>query len=193
MKKLLAIVLACLVLVPILAGSAEAWRGGYGGWRGGYYGGWRGGCCWGGWGGFAVGVGIGALATAPYWYGPAYAYPAYGYPAYGYPAYGYPAYSYPAYGYPAYSYPAYSYPTYPPPSAPPADPGAMTQPGTSTSVTYGAQPANPAPVEGAAPTAPTGGQNCQTVTVEGHNEVRTPQGGQSLTTWVPTHTRQVCQ
>jgi hypothetical protein len=181
-KKLMAIVLVSLLLVPVLAGPAQAW-GGRGGWHGG--GGWRGGCCW---GGFALGLGIGALATAPFWYPPAYGYPAYAYPAYGYPAYGYPAYPYPAYSYPAYPAP----PAYPPPAAPSADPGAMTQPSQSLGVTYGAPPPNPPSVQGSAP-APTGGQNCYTVTVEGHNETRTLQGGQSVTAWVPTYTQQVCQ
>ena len=105
MKKLLAIALMGLLLVPLMV--SPAWSGGGrhggGGWHGGH-----GGCCWGGWG-FAAGVGLGALATAPLWYPPAYAYPAY-------PAYAYPAYAYPAYAYPAYSYPAYSYPAYPPPA-----------------------------------------------------------------------------
>jgi hypothetical protein len=183
-KKLMAVVLVSLLLVPVLAGPAQAW-GGRGGWHGGGHGGWRGGCCW---GGFALGLGIGALATAPFWYPPAYAYPAYAYPAYGYPAYGYPGYSYPAYSYQAYPAP----PAYPPPAAPPADPGAMTQPSQSTGVTYGTPPSNPPSVQGSAP-APTGGQNCYTVTVEGHNETRTLQSGQSVTAWVPTYTQQVCQ
>ena len=185
MKKLLVVVLVSVLLVPVLAGPAQAW-GGRGGWHGGH-GGWRGGCCWGGgWGGFAVGVGVGALATAPYWYGPAYAYPAYAYPAYSYPAYGYPASSYPAYSYPAYP----AAPTYPPPATPPGDPGAMGQPSQSTSVTYGSSPQNPPAVQGA---APAGGQSCYTATVEGHNETRTLQSGQSVTAWVPTQTQQVCQ
>jgi hypothetical protein len=206
-RKLTAVALVSLLLVAILAGPAQAQaRGGHGGGHGGHGGGHgghggghggHGGCCWGGgwgWAGFAAGVGVGALATAPYWYGPAYAYPAYAYPAYAYPAYAYPAYPYPAYGYPAYSYPAYSYPTSLPPSyAPPADPGALTQPSQSMGVRYGAPPANPASVQGSAPTAPAGGQNCQTVTVEGHNETRTLQSGQTVTAWVPTYTQQVCQ
>jgi hypothetical protein len=189
-KKLTVVALVSLLLVAILAGPAQAQaRGGHGGGHGGHGGGHggHGGCCWGGgwgWAGFAAGVGVGALATAPYWYGAAYAYP----------AYAYPAYAYPAYGYPAYSYPAYSYPTSPPPSyAPPADPGALTQPSQSMGVRYGAPPANPASVQGSAPTAPAGGQNCQTVTVEGHNEARTLQSGQTVTAWVPTYTQQVCQ
>jgi hypothetical protein len=129
-------------------------------------------------GGFALGVGIGVLATAPYRYPPVYAYPAYAYPAYAYPGYGYPAYSYPVYS----TYPA---PTY----VPPAGSGASQ----STSVTYGTPSSNPPPVQGSTPSAPTGSQNCQTVTVEGHTETRTLQSGQSVTAWVPTHTQQVCQ
>ena len=183
MKKLVAVVLAALLLVPMLAGPAQAWGRG-GGWHGGG-GGWHGHGGWGwGWGGFAAGVGIGALATAPLWYPPVYAYP--------YPAY--PAYSYPAYPtYPAYSYPTYSYPTPPPPAYPsPADSGVAPQTGQSATVNYGSAPAPPAPV--APPAAPSGGgQNCQTVTVDGHNETRTFQNGQTATVWVPTYTQQVCQ
>jgi hypothetical protein len=74
------------------------WNGGWGGWRGGWgggWGGWRGGWgggCWGcGWG---WGVGLGALATYPYWGG------YYGYPYYGY-GYGYGA---PYYGNVNYGY-----------------------------------------------------------------------------------------
>jgi hypothetical protein len=60
---------------------------------------------------------------------------------------------------------------------------------STTSVTYGQPPAPPA----GQGSAPTGGQNCQTVTVEGHNETRTLQNGQTITAWVPTYTQQVCQ
>ena len=125
---------------------------------------------------------VGTLATAPLWYPPY---------AYGYPASAYP-YAYPAYpGYPAYSYPAYSYPTTPPPTYVPSDAGAMA-PTTSQSATV----SSGAPVYSAPPpqgSAPGGGQTCQTVTVEGHNETRTLQSGQTSTAWVPTHTQQVCQ
>ena len=167
MKKLTAIVLVTLLFVPLLAGPAQAWGRG-----GGWHGGWRGGCCW---GGFALGLGIGALATAPLWYPPAYAYPAYPYPAY------------PAYSYPAYSYPAYPAPVY----APPSDPGPTGQTSQSTGVTYGTSPASPPP--SAQGSAPTGSQSCQTVTVEGHNETRILQNGQTVTAWVPTYSQQVCQ
>jgi hypothetical protein len=108
---------------------------------------------------------------------------------YPYPAYAYPAYSYPAYSYPAYGYPAYPAPTY----VPPADPRAMTQPSQSTNVTVGTPPVTPPAAQGAAPTTPAGGQNCYTVTVEGHDETRTLPSGQSATSWVPSYTQQVCQ
>jgi hypothetical protein len=183
MKKLVTIVAVGLLLVPLMASPALAWRGGGGGgWhRGG--GGWHGGggCCWGS--GFGVGVGIGVLATAPFWY-PRYAYPAYAYPAYPYPAYGYPAYSYPAYGYPVYPAPA------PPPPPPPPDPGASFQPSQSTNMTLGTPVANP---PAAANPAPAVGQNCAMVTVDGHNEIRTLSNGQTVTTWIATSTQQVCQ
>jgi hypothetical protein len=59
-KKLLAIALMGLLLVPVMQarpGVAVGWHGGR--WHGGH-----GGCCWGGWG-FAAGVSLGALATRP--------------------------------------------------------------------------------------------------------------------------------
>jgi hypothetical protein len=172
MKRLVAIALGALLLVPLMAGPADAWRGWYG--RG---------CCW---GGFAVGAAAGVLATAPFRYPRAYAYPVYPYPAYAYPAYSYPAYGYP----PAYPYPAYSYPAYPPaPTAPPTDPNAAVQPGQATSLSVGTPPSPPT----AASPAPAPGQTCETVTVEGHNETRTGQNGQTVTVWVPAHTQQLCQ
>ena len=83
MRKLTAIVVLALLLVPILAPPVDAFV------RGGFHGGFhRGGCCFFG-GGLALGLGLGLLATAPWWYAPPYAYPAYSYPAYAYPA---PAY-----------------------------------------------------------------------------------------------------
>ena len=169
MKKLLAVTLMGLLLVPVMASPALAWRGG--GWHG------HGGCCW---GGFGVGVGVGVLATAPFWY-PRYAYP--------YPVYSYRAYAYPPYAYPAYSYPAYGYPAYPAPPPPP-DPGASIPPSQSTSVTVGTPAANP-PAGGSQ--APAAGQNCAMVTVDGHNETRTLSTGETVTAWVPTSTQQVCQ
>ncbi len=191
MRKLTAIALAALLLVPLLAGPAQAqrggghggfrgggggaWHGGGGGWHGGHGGGWG----W-GWGGFALGLGIGTLATAPYWYPPAYAYPAY---PYAYPTYPYPAYSYPAYSYPAYSPPAYT---------PPPDPGTGGQVNPSTSLSYGSPPAGP-PQPPAQGSAPTGGQNCETVTVQGHYETRTVQNGQRATVWIPAYSQQICQ
>ena len=177
MRKPVAVVLVSLLLGPLMAGPAHAWRGGGG------HGGWRGGCCWGG-GGFGVGVGVGVLATAPFWY-PRYAYPAYAYPAYPYPAYAYPAYPYPAYGYPVYP----AYPAQPPPP-PPTEPGGAVQPSQSTNMTLGAPVSNPPP---AATSAPASGQNCATVTVDGHNETRTLSNGQTVTTWIAASTQQVCQ
>ncbi len=176
MKKLVAVALLGFLLVPLMASPAQAWRGGGGRGHG------HGGCCW---GGFGVGVGVGVLATAPFWY-PRYGYPAYAYPAYPYPAYGYPAYSYPAYGYPGY--PVYPAPMPPPP--PPPDPGAAVQPSQSTNMTLGTPVSNPPADAGSAPAA---GQNCATVTVDGHNETRTLSSGQTITAWVPTYTQQVCQ
>ena len=96
MKRLLAVALVVLVLIPVLVLPGEAWAGGaawHGGGHGGWHGGWHGGCCWAA-GAFALGLGVGVLATAPLWY-----------PAYGYPAYSYPVYSYPAYAAPAYQAP----------------------------------------------------------------------------------------
>jgi hypothetical protein len=180
MRKLTAIVLVAVLVVPLLAGPAQAWVrgggwGGHGGWHGGGY----------GWGGFALGLGIGALATSPYWYPPAYAYPAY---PYGYPAYPYPAYAYPTYPYPAYSYPTYSPPVY----ASPPVPGAGGQADPSASLNYGSPPANP-PQASAEGSAPSGGQNCETVTVQGHYETRTLQNGQRVTAWIPAYSQQICQ
>jgi hypothetical protein len=84
MRKLTAIVILVLLVVPVLALPADAWV------RGGFHGGFHhGGCCFGG--ALALGLGIGLLATAPLWYAPPYAYPAYSYPAYAYPAPTYPA------------------------------------------------------------------------------------------------------
>ena len=171
MRKLVAVVLVGLLLVPLMASPALAWRGG------GRHG--HGGCCW---GGFGVGIGVGVLATAPFWY-PRYAYPAYAYPAYPYPAYGYPAYSYPA-------YPVYPAPVPAPPPAPPVDPGAALQPSQSTNMTLGTPVSNP---PASASSAPAVGQSCAMVTVDGHNETRTLANGQTVTAWVPTSTQQVCQ
>jgi hypothetical protein len=176
MRKLTVIVLVALLFVPLLAGSAQAWVRG-GGWHGGH-GGWHGGGY--GWGGFALGLGIGALATSPYWYRPAYAYPAY--------PYAYPVYPYPAYPYPAYSYPTYSPPVY----ASPPNPGAGGQADPSTGLSYGNPPTNP-PQPSAQGSAPSGGQNCETVTVQGHYETRTLQNGQRATVWIPAYSQQICQ
>lgn len=88
MRKLAAILVLALLLVPVLAPPADVW--GRGGFHHGFH---RGGCCF--FGGFALGLGLGALATAPLWY-PAYAYPTYVYPAYPPPAVVAPAPTYPA-------------------------------------------------------------------------------------------------
>ena len=179
MKKLVAAIVVGFLLAAVLALPAQAG----GGWHGGHS---HGGCCW---GGFGVGVGVGVLATSPFWY-PRYAYPAYAYPAYPYPAYAYPAYAYPAYPYPAYGYPVYpAYPA-PQPPPPPTEPGGAVQPSQSTNMTLGAPVSNPPP---AATSAPASGQNCATVTVDGHNETRTLSNGQTVTTWIAASTQQVCQ
>ena len=136
------ILVAALLLLPTLATAAPGsrWNGGshgagghanhgWGGprwnnWSGHGGGHWHGGggCCW-GWGGFAVGLGVGTLLTAPFWaYPRVYAAPAY--PVYApYPAYpAYPGYpSYPA-AYPEYA-PGAVYPTTPPPAGPPMPEG----------------------------------------------------------------------
>jgi len=82
-RKVTAVLILALLLVPVLAGPADAWvRGGF------HHGFHHGRCCF--FGGFALGLGVGALATAPLWY-PAYAY-SYPYPVYAAP----PAPTYPA-------------------------------------------------------------------------------------------------
>jgi hypothetical protein len=82
---------AAAALLPQNA-SARPW---------GWHGGWHHGGGW-GWGAAALGTGlaVGALATAPYYYGGYAAYPyGYGYPDYAY-GYGYPGYY--DYGYQVY-------------------------------------------------------------------------------------------
>jgi hypothetical protein len=170
MKKLGVIVLMALLLLPLLATPAAAWRGG-----------WRHGHGWGA-GGFFLGLGVGTLLTAPFWYRPAYAYPAYT-PAYTYPAYSYPTYAYPAYT-PTYAAPAYSPPpAYMPPSftTPTPEPLAPAPQGGAEAAPPASQP----------PQAST--QGCETVWVEGHYETRVMANGQRVTSWVPAHTQQVCQ
>jgi hypothetical protein len=219
------------LLVPTLVAAApgQRWGGGGSGGRGNH--GW-GGPRWHNWsghgrghwhgsgwccGGFAIGVGVGTLLTAPFWAYPrvyaAPAYPVYAPPAY--PVYApYPAYPvYPGYpGYPA-AYPAYEpgavNPAPPPPSPPggfdPASPGppASDAPG---SLVPTPQPMSSGPgappesftgvvpsgsgVTSAAPPPPAG---CETVTVAGHWEMRVYPDGQRLTVWVPTSTRSVCR
>ena len=145
------------------------------------------GCCW---GGFGVGVGVGVLATAPFWY-PRYAYPAYAYPAYAYPGLSVSRVRVSGLPVPGLRVPGL-YPAYPapPPPPPPAEPGGAVQPSQSTNMTLGAPVSNPPP---AATSAPASGQNCATVTVDGHNETRTLSNGQTITTWIAASTQQVCQ
>lgn len=167
-KRMVTAFLVVLVLLPLLAGLAEAdVRRGGGGHAGWSRAGWRqggGGRGYYGGGGFFLGLGVGALLTAPYWYPPSYSYPVYA-PAYPYPAYPYPAYPYPAYGSPTYS-PTYTGPSYAPsPQAPAAGPA-------ESQVTV---------------------QGCETVTVEGHYETRVMPTGERLTAWIPAHTEQVCR
>jgi hypothetical protein len=49
------------------------------------------------------------------------------------------------------------------------------------------------PAPAAPGTAPGMPPNCQTVTVEGHNETRVTQDGRRETVWIPTHQQRVCQ
>jgi len=80
------------------------------------------------------------------------------------------------YAYPPPPYPAPAYVAPPPRGSSPAPPPAPS----------GQSPAPPG--------GPTGAvKGCQTVTVEGHYETRTRQGGQPETLWVPTHQEQICQ
>ncbi len=190
MKKVGIVLLIALLLAPTLATPAAAWRGG-GHFHGGHF---RGGCCWGG-GGFFLGLGIGTLLTAPFWYPPAYAYPAYTYPAYSYPVYSYPAYSYPAYSYPAYS--TYTYSTYAPVYTPPTagttptpEPVSPSYPGSAEAVPA---PPSGAPPQGVPQPPQTSMQNCQNVWVEGHYETRVMPNGQRVTSWIPAYSQQVCQ
>ncbi len=183
MKKVGAILLVALLLLPILPGWATP-AAAQGHWRGGgrhHGGGW-------GAGGFFLGLGVGTLLTAPFWYRPAYVYP-YPYPAYAYPTYDYPAYA-PAYAAPPYAAPAYS----PPPAYMP--PPGYTPPSSTTPTP---QPLAPAP-QGGAEAAPPPSEtpqasvlNCQNVWVEGHYETRVMPNGQRVTSWFPAHTQQICQ
>lgn len=176
MKKIGVILLIALLLVPVLAAPADAWRGGRGGFR--HHGGGGGRFA----GGLFLGLGVGALLTAPWWYAPpAYAYPVYSpYPVY-YPAYA-PAYPPPAYG-AAYGAPAYT-PTYPTPEAVSSAPQGAMQPAPAPP--SGSQPPAAQPPQAAA-------QNCQMVWIEGHYETRVTADGQRFTSWIPSYQQQVCQ
>jgi hypothetical protein len=184
MRKLAVVLVVPLLLVTLGAGPADAW--GRGGYRGGYY---RAAGCYGcGWAGFAVGLGVGTLLTAPLWYPRVYTYPAYvpAYPAYPAP-YVYPPYVYPGYGYPASTYPAYTPPatgyTYSQigPGVPAAPPAPSAAPPTPPAAPDESQ-AGPEPVPGP----------CRPVTVEGHYETRVLPGGQRETTWVPAYRAEIC-
>lgn len=170
MKKIALVAFVVLLLVPLLAVPAEAdrWRHGRGG--GWHHGGHR------GHGGFWIGVGVGALVTAPWWYYPTYSYPVY---------YPYPVY----YGYPAY---APTYTTAPEYTPPPATMTPTPQP-LSPAPQGGTEGAPPQSGGQAAPPPPQTSQNCQTVWVEGHYETRVMPNGQRVTVWVPAHSQQICQ
>jgi hypothetical protein len=156
--RALAMGLAAL-LVLLVAGPVEAY------WRGGFW----------------IGLGTGALLTAPFWWPYAYGYPAYPSP---YPYY-YPYSPYPYY----LAYPGYAYPAPPAGSVPPpASPATPTVP-TPSPLTP-SPPAAPAPSGEASGGAPS---KCETVWVEGHYETHVGPGGQAVTVWVPGGSRQVCQ
>ncbi len=72
MKRILAAVVVLSLMTTVLALPAPAWAWGRGGFHHGFH---HGGCCF--FGGFGLGLGLGVLATAPFWYPPAYAYPVY--------------------------------------------------------------------------------------------------------------------
>jgi len=165
MKRVGIVLLVGLVLIPMFALPAEAYRRHYGGQYGRHH------------GGFFFGLGVGALLTAPFWYRPYYAYPVYT------PVYTYPTYAYPAYAYPPYAYPTYTTPAYTPPATAPSYTTPTPEP-LSPPQSGGAE-AMPAPQSSS--------QSCQTVLVEGHYETRVLQSGQRVTAWVPTHNQQVCQ
>lgn len=90
----------------------------------------------------------------------------------------------PPYPYPV-AVPARPAPVYIPPSAQgpaPPPPAGPTGP-----------PSGPGPSAPAAGAAPGSEKNCQTVTVEGHNETRVLPSGQRETIWIPTHEQRFCQ
>ena len=214
------IVAMALLLAPTLAAAAPGQRWSGAGSRGHANHGWSGsrwnhgsvhgrghwhGFGW-GLGGFALGVGVGTLLTAPWWVYTAPAYPAY--PVYApYPAY--PVYP----GYPAYpaAYPSYAVPYPAPPPPPPpggsqetpqeplgsAVPGSLAPPaGLSSSGPQAPQDSSsvgPAPLSSGAASAPLPPAGCEAVTVAGHWEMRVYSDGQRLTVWVPTSTRSVCR
>jgi hypothetical protein len=122
--------------------------------------------------GFWVGLGAGALLTAPFW-------SPYGYYPYPYPYYSpyYPP-SYPYYApYPVYAYPAPSTGAVPPAATP-------TTPTTPTPSLL-----TPPPTAGEGAVA----RKCETVWVEGHYETHVGPSGQGSTVWIPGVSQQICQ
>jgi len=85
------------------------------------------------------------------------------------------------YAYPAV--PAYPAPVYVPPAA--RAPGPPPPGGPVAPPSFSGAPA-PAP-------PPGDEKNCQTVTVEAHNETRVLPSGQRETIWVPAHEQRLCQ
>jgi hypothetical protein len=216
------IVAMALLLAPTLAAAAPGHRGSGGGSRGHGSHGW-GGSRWShgsahgrrhwhgsGWGGFAIGVGVGTLLTAPWWIYPrVYAAPVYpAYPVYAPP---YPAYPvYPGYSADPVVYPSSAAPYAAPPPPPPPSGSQEASPEPLGSVAPGplaptpglSSSGSPAPQDPSAGAAPSGSgvvsvplppAGCETVTVAGHWEMRVYSDGQRLTVWVPTSTRSVCR
>lgn len=95
-----------------------------------------------------------------------------------------PPYTYPPYP-PTYSAPPPYVPPSPPAPSPPRQGGPATAPPASG--------ATPSQAPGGREPSPGSAQNCQTVTVEGHNETRVMPNGERVTVWVPTYDQRVCQ
>jgi hypothetical protein len=133
------------------------------------------------WGGFWLGLGTGALLTAPLWW-PCPAYPTYALYPYYYPYAPYPYYP----PYPSYAYPA------PPVGAVPSPASPTTRTALTTSPLTEVPPAAPAPASSAE--TPSGTPlKCETVWVEGHYETHVGPSGQAATVRVPGGSRQLCQ
>jgi hypothetical protein len=88
------------------------------------------------------------------------------------------------YTYPA-AVPVHPAPAYVPPSARGPSPPPPGGPATPPPAGGSSAPAPGAPAEDE--------KNCQTVTVEGHNETRVMPSGARETIWVPTHGQRICQ